>query len=134
MAMTATIALSKSTVLVNQPTMASVTVSNSSGSPVNMLGIQPIVTVTGSSPVQNVGAAGLGVVDLGPGTNVTVPAGGSLVFTFGVVAFFPSTGLLGTGSGTYSVSAQCSSADGSNFAPTAATLTVNNPAFDPTER
>lgn len=128
MAMTAVLTLTKSTVLVNQLDIATVTVSNSSMSTAySVLTIQPIVTVTATG--QRMDAAGVGVPDLGPGVTVSVPALGSLTFPFGLCFFSPSTGLLGAGSGTYTVGAQCSASDGTNFAATPATVTVNNPAF-----
>ena len=131
MAITATITLNHSSITVNQVSIATVTVSNSGGSAVNVLAITPVCTVTATGQPAT---GSIGVADLGPGTTVAVPAAGSLTFAFGVAFPAPSNGLLGTTGGTYKVGCLVSSADGSNVAPTAATLTVSNPAFDPTEQ
>lgn len=125
MAMTATISLSNSTVLTNMPTQALLTISNSGTAVVNVLSIQPFSNVTGNTAANAVGCA-LGVPNVGPGSVVAVPCGGgSITFSFGAVFFSPSTGPIGAGVGTFDVSALCSTSDGSNFTPTAATVTVN---------
>lgn len=117
MAMSATIALSKSTASVNMPVNAAVTISNSGGAAVTVTSMQPSMITTGFA---NDGLpAALGVTALGPGINLVVPAGGSLILGYTVVAFaVPSQ------SGTYSLGAAISTSDGSNFSPTPATLTV----------
>ena len=126
MAMSATISCAQSTVLINQKVDCTVTVSNSGGSPVNVTGIQPIAYLTGSPGFEENSGLALGLVPLSAGFPVSVPASGSLNFNFSAVFFSPSTGPIGAGSNTYSVSAQCSASDGSNFAPaSAATVTVN---------
>lgn len=128
MAMTATIAVNPSTVNINQNVAVALTVSNSGGSPVNMTGIVPTAFFTGAPAIDKAaGGAALGQPQLGQsGANVTVPAGGSLVFNWNVVFFAPSTRPVYSGSGgTYDVGAICYSNDGSVFSPTAATVTVN---------
>ncbi|GEM_PF-5355794 len=124
MAITATISLSATTISKQQKTTATLTVSNSGGSAINVTGIQPRAYLTGSSPPEPVGAA-IGVPALGPGMNVSVPASGSLVFSFDYTFAAPSTGANGQGSGTYSCDAVVYTADGSVTVPTAATVTVN---------
>lgn len=118
MAMSATIALSSATAKINQVITATLTISNSGGSPVNVTSIQPVLKLTGA-PSNDFPAANAGVASLGPGENVTVPAGGTLVMPFGAV-FFASSG-----STTYDVGAVCQSNDGSIFSPTAATVTIS---------
>lgn len=126
MAITATIALSKSTVQINQPLQAVVTISNSGASDVNVQAVTPLIKMTGSSdPTPYNTAVAAGQPDLGPGVNVTVPASGSLAVSFPLTAFAPTTGPLGAGSGSYDVLCEIQTSDGSETRPTAATLTVN---------
>lgn len=130
MAMTATISALPTTVLINQPSNMTLTISNSGGAAVNVTGIQPTVIPTGAT----FAAAGVGVPAISVGVPVSVPASGSLVFPFSVVFFAPSTGPIGAGNGTYSVGAVCETSDGSVFSPTAATVTVNPIALPSTEQ
>lgn len=125
MAMTATITTSPSTVVTEQKCTAILVVSNSSAYPVNLTGVIGNSLITGgTAPTYNSGVS-IGVVNFGPNAVVTVPASGSLTLTFDLKFHGPSTGYLSTGANTYSVSALCYSDDGSVFAPTAATVTVN---------
>lgn len=133
MAMTATISLSPTTVLINQPTNLVLTISNSSGGAVNVTSIHPYAYYTGSSAPYDP-TVNIGVFNIGQGANITVPASGSLSFAAPAVFFAPSTGQYGAGSGTYSVTAICQSSDGSVFSPTAATVTVNPIALSSTEQ
>jgi hypothetical protein len=119
MSMSATISI-PSTGTVNQPLVATLTVSNSGSSAVNLTSVAPLAYNTsgslmtpGSSPVA------LGDVPLGPNSLLTVSAGGSLILTFPVIFSAPSNG-------TYSVGAYLQSNDGSSFSPTPATTTVTN--------
>lgn len=126
MAMTATIALRYASQQINQPNKASLTISNSGSADVNVLSITPLTRMTGSSdPTTYNSAVGLGAPDLGPGINITVPAGGSLVFAFGVTGFAPTTNRVDTGTDTYDVLAEVRTSDGATFRPSAATLTVH---------
>jgi hypothetical protein len=134
MAMTATLAISPSTVIINQPVACSLTVSNSGGSAVNVLSAQGNVIVHGSSPPDAVESCAIGVINLGPGAVVTVPASGSVTYGFSVVFFSPSTGPIGAGSGTFDIGALISASDGSNFVPTAQQVTVNPIALPTTEQ
>lgn len=134
MAMTATISLSPSTVLINQPVNAALTVSNSGGAAVTMTSIVPLVYATGLTAATSAVSCGIGEAPLGPGQVISVPASGSVIFPFSVVFFAPSTGPIGAGNGTFSIGAACQSNDGSNFAPTAATVTVNPIALPTTEQ
>jgi hypothetical protein len=124
MAMTASITVSPSTYLINQEVNATLTVSNSGSQAVNVINITPTAIVTGGSPPGAVSCA-LGVAPLGPGQTVQVSPSSSLAFGYSYVFFAPSTGPIGAGDGTYSIGALVSSSDGSNFAPTAAEVTVN---------
>lgn len=133
MSLSATLSLSASTLIINQPVTAFVTVSNSGGSVVNINSFTPLVTVT-SGAIGTIAACATGVVDLGPGATIGVPASGSLSFMFNVVFFAPSTGPIGAGTGTYSISANIVGSDGEVVQPTAATITINPIAQPTTEQ
>lgn len=128
MAMTATISCAPDPVQIGQKVVATITVSNSSGSSVNVTGISLYANYTGDSLAPHVAVA-YGNPDLGPGTTVSVAASGSTIFPAELTFFAPSTGLLSAGNGTYDVGAQITSSDGSVFHPTADTITVNNITF-----
>lgn len=132
MAMTATISLLPTTVLINQPVNATITVSNSGGSAVTVTSIQLNSEFTGGS-IQANGVA-FGVPNLGPAAATSVAASGSTVFPVSLVFFAPSTGPIGAGTGTFSVGAVIQSSDGSVFSPTAATVTVNPIALPASEQ
>lgn len=126
MALTATISLSQSTVTIHEPTVATLTVSNSGGAAVNMSQITPRINFTGDSATEDASSVGVTNSVLINPANQSVPAGGSTIYSFQLVVHAPSTGVDGLGTGTYDVSAQCYGADGSSFKPSsAATLTVN---------
>ncbi len=125
MALTATIALSQSSVSIHEPTQAILTVSNSGGSAINMAQITPLYKFTGNSIILDASSFGsTNSVQINP-ANQSVPAGGSTIYTWELVGHAPSTKVDDSGTGTYDISAQCYGADGSSFAPTAATLTVH---------
>lgn len=123
MAISATLTLTPTTVLINQQITCFLTVSNSGGAAVNVVGAHATAIFTGNTLTAP--AVALGVINLGPGSITTVPASGSISFMFNVVFFAPSTGPIGAGTGTYSVGAVVSTSDGANTSPTAATVTVN---------
>lgn len=127
MAMSATISVSPSTAKVNQEVVATLTVSNSGGSAVNVTSIDPSAFQT------SIGAAAKACSPVGyqtslsgvagPPIRVSVAASGSTIFVFSYKFFAPSTN-----SSTYDVGAVVTSDDGSVFSPTAATVTVSNPS------
>jgi hypothetical protein len=127
MAMTATIASNPtSTAVVNQPVTMILTISNSGSSVVNMTSVMPYALSTdGVKSVINTGLS-FGKVNFGPNANLAVPPSGSLVLSFPVTFFAPSSGVLSDVVQTYSIGATCYSDDGSVFIPTADTITVNN--------
>lgn len=134
MAMSATIALTESTVLINQTVHAVATISNSGGSDVLVISFQPQAQLTGSPiPEYNAGLA-VSSPAIGAGQNVTVPAGGSLKLACQYIFFSPSTGPIGAGSNTYDCGALIQTNDGSIFAPTPATVTVNPLPLPSTEQ
>jgi hypothetical protein len=123
MAITATIAVSPSSVAagVSPPVNVVLTVSNSGADDVNITSITPIVEPTsdtkGSVPVS------MGVPPLGPGRNVTVPAGGSLVVPWSLSVHGPQY----RGTVYYDVGAIVKTSNGSTTVPTVATLTSTEP-------
>jgi hypothetical protein len=127
MALSATISLNQSVAQINQPTLASLTISNSSGSSIKITSVTPTVVLDSNSAALDASSFSGGTVPFGPGYTSIVPANGSLVLQFSVCVFepsltFPSTVL-------YSVGANISASDGSYFSPTPATLTVTQVNF-----
>lgn len=103
MALSATISLnSGGSIPVEQQVMATVTVSNSGGSDVQILEVGPRVNFTGNPLPVDGSSAGLGKVPLNGTINNIVKAGGSSVFLFSVVFHEPSINYDGT-AGTYDV-------------------------------
>jgi len=131
MAITATIALTPSTVVRGQVSNAAVTVNNASASPVTVTLLEPTAQPSGGGTPQTTQVA-LGRPAISQGQNITVPGSGSAVFNFGMVA----TGPNGSSSGfptapstqTVVIGAQVAVSDGSVATATTANLTVNAPA------
>lgn len=118
MALSATLALSSATVVINKSVTATLTVSNSAASAVNMLSIRPYAYKTGDNKDDEAPVA-LGVVPLSSGNIISVPGLSTQTFQFQV------TPQKGSGTGTYSISAIIWAQDGSTFSPaSAATLTA----------
>src|SRR5271166_5884398 len=95
MSMSATLSLAPSTAPYNAPTTAVVTISNSGGSPVNLVTLQPIINGDSvkdgaASPQQTL-------------PTLVVPAGGSLITTFSFVPFAPQVVGPSTSPTTYQV-------------------------------
>lgn len=128
MAITATTALSSATAKSGQVVTATVTVTNSGGAAVSVLGMQPTAPINGATAGST--SIALGVPPLGPGMTTSVAASGTLALSFGVVAHEPTTseGLAETASVVYSIGATIYTSDGSVTAATPTTLTVTNPA------
>lgn len=117
MALSASIALSSSSVGIGKAVTATLTVTNSAASAVNMLSIVPYAFKTGDS-VDDGAPVTLGVAPLTAGNTVSVPGSSSLDFKFQVIPNKSSD------TGTYSIGAYCYAQDGSMFKPTVATLTA----------
>lgn len=125
MAITATIALNPTSgVQIEAPVTATVTVSNSGGSPVNVNEIVPRINFTGDTGPENQCSVSAQRALINP-ANQVVPAGGSTKYNFQVKFHGPSTKVDDSGSGTYDVSCDVAASDGSNTTPTAATITVH---------
>lgn len=128
MAITASIALTSATAKSGQRTTATLTISNSGGAAVLLTAIQPTVVPSGLT-TQAVAVA-VGVPMFGGAWPNSIPASGTLVIPFEVVAQAPTTsyGLAEPASIAYSVGATLNTNDGSITVATPATLTVTNPA------
>lgn len=146
MAMTATIALNPTTIVAQGSTQGgpgsavTVTVSNSAGVPVNVLGIRPIVYDHGTT--QSAESVNTDRCVVSP-SNQSVPATGSATFNFNVMPFqlaaaldgYPGSWPSGTPPGAppqtnvtqdqYDVTCEILCADGTVIYPTVAVLTVN---------
>lgn len=131
MALTATITTSPaSTAVTEQKVTAILVVTNGSAFPVNLTSVQGYAIPTSAGASNYNSGVSVGVVSFGPNSNAVVPASSTLTLTFDLKFHGPSTAsstneYVGTGSNTYSISATCYGSDGSVFAPTATTLTVN---------
>lgn len=129
MAITAAAVLSDSTVNPEQKTTVTVTVTNSGGSSVNVIGVTPTCTPTGGT-AQSVSVA-LGAPPLGPGRTIAVAgSNGTLALAWDVVAHAPQAGF---GSAmpaefVYDVGAVIYTSDGAVTAATVAALTVSSPS------
>lgn len=123
MALSATISLSPSgPLIVEQQVTATVTVSNSGGSNVSILEIDPVIKFTGNSQAKDGSSVGAGKCFI---SNPVVLAGGSSTFLFSLVFHEPSINFGGS-AGTYDVSCNIIPIGTTTFSPTSpATMQVN---------
>jgi len=126
MALTASIAISSSTITVGQVLNAVLTVSNSSGTDINVMQVLPKVNFTGNPIPMDGSSVSYGAVPLTQGFNNVVPAGGSLNIRFSYSIYQPSTmnQLDQDSTGTYDVGCLILANDGEQISPTVATVTV----------
>lgn len=126
MALSATITLnSAGPIIVEQQIMATVVVSNSGASNIQILEIDPIVYFTGNPIPVDGSSAGLGKVPLNGTINNLVLAGGSSTFLFSVVMHEPSVNYDGS-AGSYSVTCNIVPQQLPTFQPASpATIQVN---------
>ena len=123
MALSATITLSSSSIVVGQTVRAFITVSNSGANAVPLSYIIPQIKQTGNTLPLDRSAFGAGPVAQ-PG-NIPVPAGGSEVFTMDVAFYTPSLILDGAIQTTYDVGCLIGNAlDITTVTPTPATVSV----------
>lgn len=128
MAITASMAVSSATCKAEQSIAATVTVSNSGGSAVNVTGLVPLCSPAGTD-LNSVSVA-LGQPPIGPGMTVSVAASGSTTFTWNVTPHAPQSGfgLAMPASQVYDIGATIYTSDGAITDATSTTLTVSNPS------
>jgi len=126
MAITASVAVNPSTVTAQQTVAVTLTVNNSAGTAVLVTGIQPLCYPTLNQPDGPSGAVGLPA--LGPGMTVSIPASGSLTFSWGMNLFSPQGGYAFQGGNSliYVIGATVYTSDGSVTTATTANVTVNH--------
>lgn len=123
-ALSSSIAISSSSITVGQVLNATLTVSNSSGTDINIMQILPKVNFTGNPVPMDGSSVAYGNIPLSQGFNNVVPAGGSAKFLFSYSIYAPSLKPDDSGSGTYDVGCLILANDGEQLSPTPATVTV----------
>lgn len=122
MSLSATITLSKSSIVVGQTVRAFITVSSTNANATSIAYIIPQIKQTGNTLPVDRSAFGAGPVAQ-PG-NIPVAAGGSQVFTMDVAFYTPSLILDGAIQTTYDVGCLISDVSGNLVTPTPATVSV----------
>lgn len=128
-ALSATASVSPSTSTVNLPVAVSLAISNTGSSQLTVTNIQLTASATGASPGTSRIPAAFTVFNTGP-NNVAITVGPNATTTIpaGMVVFFsPSTGITGSGSGTYSVGGTFYTSDGSTTPVGIAGIATVNP-------
>lgn len=123
--LSATISLSSASITVGQVLNATLTVSNASATPINLIQVLPKTNFTGNPVSTDGSSVSYGAVPLSQGFNNVVPASGSLVVPLSYSIYSPSIKEDGSGSGTYDISALVIGNNGEQISPTAATVTVS---------
>jgi hypothetical protein len=127
MAITASIALSSATCDAQQSVGVVLTVANDGGSSVNVVGLQPYASPTGTN-LQSVAVA-LGQPPIGPGMTVSVAAAGERNFAWPCIPQAPQSGegWQNPTSQVYDIGCWVYTSDGSVTKATTTTLTVSTP-------
>lgn len=125
-ALSAVVSVSPSTSTINKPVSVSIAISNTGSSQLTVTNLRVTATST-SNPTSSRLPAAFSVFNTGPNFSITVGPNATTTIPGGQVIFFsPSTGITGSGSGTYSVGATVYTSDGSiTNASTAGVETVN---------
>jgi hypothetical protein len=123
--LSASISLTTASITVGQVLNATLTVSNSSGTPINVMQILPKVNSTGNPIPMDGSSVAYGDVPLGQGFNNVIPASGSATFPLSYSIYSPSTGPSNTGSGTYDVTASVIGNNGEQVSASPSTVTVH---------
>lgn len=113
-AVSATASLSTSTTTINHPIAVTVTFRNGGSSQLTVTNVQ--LTATSHSNTSAKLPAAYSVWNQGPNASVTVAAGPNVTTDFGagtVIFFSPSTGITGSGTGTYDIGGTIYTSDGS---------------------
>ncbi len=128
MAITASVALSNSTPKAGQKFTCTLTVNNSAGAAVNVIGIDPLLYPTGALATDGQSASAIGVPFTGPGSTLAIPASGALTFTWDLIVFVPQGGYWAQGgaSEVWVAGAIVSTSDGGATTATTANATVGN--------
>lgn len=125
-AITASLSPSESTVTINRPVKLSLSISNTGSSQLTVTNIKLTATSTQNPtssrlPVAfSVFAPNQAAITVGPNATTVIP-GGQVIF------FSPSTGITGSGSGTYSVGGTVYTSDGSITGVTSAGVVEVDP-------
>lgn len=122
MALSATVTLSSSSIVVGQTVRAFITVTSTNAIATSIAYIIPQIKQTGNTLPLDKSAWGAGPVAQ-PG-NIPVPANGSEVFTMDVAFYTPSLILAGAIQTTYDVGCLISDTSGNLVTPTPATVSV----------
>lgn len=123
--LSATISLNRSSVQIESPITATVSVTNAGVAAINVTTIQPLAYFTGDAITEDASSRAIGPC-ITITANQSVPASGSTTFSFPVTFHAPSTKVDDSGSGTYSVTCTIYSDEPDVFAPASpATVTVH---------
>lgn len=133
-ALSAIVTLANSTAIINQQMPANVVISNTGASAVTLTGLQITATATGCVGCKI--PAAFSQINFGPNApGLSIPALLTTSIPFNAIFFAPSTGITGSGTGTYSIGATVYTSDGSVFgAGTAGVATVNPVPLPASER
>lgn len=128
MALSATISLAQTPISFNQQSIALVTISNSGGSAVTVLTLQPQILATSAPSYQTNVNSRSSSLPKGFGQQFSVPASGSVTVPFNYLIFSPQVAENGnldqSIETTYTVGCNIETSDGSLFAPTPSTVTI----------
>lgn len=119
MALTAVISVAEASAGPKQTVTAVCTISNSGLSAATVVGVRPTASPSGSTK-ESV-SFNAGQPPTGPGCDVTVPAGGSLVMAWGMVGFMPQAN---GAESEYDIGAVINFADGQEIEATVDTLSI----------
>lgn len=118
--MSASLSIAPSTAVLGQPINGQLTITNSDTiNAVSLLTVNVLAYGTSATPATpGSTACAISQVPLGPNAITLINASSSLIVPITVTFFDPSNG-------TYSIGANIASSDGSSFAPTPQTVTIN---------
>ncbi len=125
--MSATASLSPSTTTINHPVNVAISIINSGSSQLTVTNVKLTATST-QNPSSSRLPVAFSVFNQGPNASITIGPNATTIIPGGQVIFFsPSTGITGSGSGTYSVGATVYTSDGSVTPVSVAGVATINP-------
>jgi hypothetical protein len=128
MAISASLALAETPIAYNQQSSANVTISNSGGSAVTVVDLQPQILASSAPSYQTNVNSSSSSLPKGFGQVFSVPASGSVVVPFSYCIFSPQVAENGnldqSVPATYSIGCNIITSDGSSTAPSPQTLTI----------